>query len=461
MSVHILGNDSAYLETANAAVFTMPEPKALFVKPEVDPKEFQINNTGTTYKGVVYWGEKNTLPMDLVGKVYGQPIVSAAMEFKSLLTFGGGVVICKKDKDGKLIPTDEFKEINAFLEENDINGHLLEQATDLTVFYNIFPEIICNQETRPKVVELNHLEACFSRWEKMNDKGVIEHHFYSALWGEEDNPKDMVATPVLNPKNPIKDLKYKLGIEADPLNKIKPVKDRRFVIPVRFPTPGRFYYSKPYWVSIIESGWYDFAAKIPEFKRALLNNGMVIKYHITILDRFWDDLYKDKGATTDKAKLEAKTTFLTQLNEFLSKPENAGKQFVSKRYMSVDGKIELEAVKITPVKNEYTGGEYLGDLEEVSNILSYGMGVHPSLIGAAPGKNKTINGTEARELFIIKQSMLAPFRDRLLFPLYLVKAINGWPAEAHFTIPNLELTTLDNGTGAKKTISQPAIDNAE
>ena len=89
------------------------------------------------------------------------------------------------------------------------------------------------------------------------------------------------------------------------------------------------------------------------------------------------------------------------------------------------------------------GGDYIEDSEEVSNIISYGMLVHPSLVGASPGKNKAINGTEARELFIMKQALLKPFRDRILRPFYLVKAINKWPADLHFVIPHLELTTLD------------------
>jgi hypothetical protein len=75
------------------------------------------------------------------------------------------------------------------------------------------------------------------------------------------------------------------------------------------------------------------------------------------------------------------------------------------------------------------------------------------LIGSTPGKNKTINGTEARELFIIKQQLMKMYRDRLLMPLYIVKAINKWPDDIFFRIPNLELTTLDNGTGSIKTLS--------
>jgi hypothetical protein len=85
--------------------------------------------------------------------------------------------------------------------------------------------------------------------------------------------------------------------------------------------------------------------------------------------------------------------------------------------------------------------------------MSYGLGVHPSLIGSAPGKAKTINGTEARELFIIKQTLMTPMRDRLLMPLNLIKSINEWPKDIVFKIPNIELTTLDKGTGSQKVIS--------
>jgi hypothetical protein len=102
-------------------------------------------------------------------------------------------------------------------------------------------------------------------------------------------------------------------------------------------------------------------------------------------------------------------------------------------------------ISIEPVKSEKAaGGDYIEDSEEVSNIIAYAMMVNPSMIGPSPGKNKTINGTEARELFIIKQALLKPFRDRILRPLYLIKAINKWPADLHFSIPNVELTTLDN-----------------
>jgi hypothetical protein len=112
-------------------------------------------------------------------------------------------------------------------------------------------------------------------------------------------------------------------------------------------------------------------------------------------------------------------------------------------------------IKITKVGDEKEGGEYIEDSEEVSNIIASALLVHQSIYGPSPGKNKTINGTEARELFIIKQAILKPFRDRILKPFYLTKAINKWPQDLHFVIPNIELTTLDKSkTGSVTKVSE-------
>ena len=48
--------------------------------------------------------------------------------------------------------------------------------------------------------------------------------------------------------------------------------------------------------------------------------------------------------------------------------------------------------------------------------------------------------------------MSKPIRDMLLSPLYIVKKINKWDDDIHFVIPNIMLTTLDQGTGAVKSI---------
>ena len=111
---------------------------------------------------------------------------------------------------------------------------------------------------------------------------------------------------------------------------------------------------------------------------------------------------------------------------------------------------EDKDIIITPLESFFKGGEYIEDSEEVSNMMCYGMGGHPSIIGAAPGKGKSINGTEARELFTIEQALMKMYQDLTLEPLYFVKAINQWPKDIYFAVTNCQLTTLDKGTGATK-----------
>ena len=84
------------------------------------------------------------------------------------------------------------------------------------------------------------------------------------------------------------------------------------------------------------------------------------------------------------------------------------------------------------------------------------MNIHPSIIGAS-GKSKTINGTEARELSTIEQGSMKYIQDLTLLPLEVVKEINGWDKNIHFSVTNIQLTTLDKGTGAVKNTGIPKV----
>jgi hypothetical protein len=262
----------------------------------------------------------------------------------------------------------------------------------------------------------------------------------------------------LHPKRPLLDLKRRLGIEPGIDGKYHPEDIYRYIIPVTFPTPGRAYYQKPYWYSIFESGWFDYACMIPEYKVALMKNQMVIKYIVYISPDYWKELFAVKNCTNDvKKQAEVRAAEYTNIQNFLAGQKNSGKAVITSLKYMADGK-EQPYIKITAVENPFKGGgEFIQDSEEVSNLISFGMGSHQGIIGSSPDKNKTISGSEARELFTIKQAIIKPFRDRLLLPLYLVKAINKWPDDIFFAIPNVKLTTLDKNTGAEKVISQPAL----
>lgn len=443
---------SAYLSGVKAAVTVTPSREVL-ADPGIVPIPLTVK--GKTYRGAIPWGYSNDLPAQIISKVGASPVLSSGMLFNIELGYGTGIVAGRwtyeNDKE-KFTPVLDNKEINTFFEENDIQMYLLEQLTDLNFFYNIFPEIILNKEKTPKIVMLSSKEASFSRWEQMNDMGVVENHFYSAYWAP-NKPEYTDVTPVLNRHMPLRDLRVRMGLQADYEGKtVKNPSDYRFIIPVSFPTPGRSYYQKPYWLAVIESGWYDYAQKIPEFKNALMDNQMSIKYHVELADNYFDKIFATEGITSDENKKARIKKEFADLNKFLSGVKNTGKSVISYVKYSPDGK-DMRQMKITIIESQKQGGEYIEDSEEASNIQSYGIGVHPSLIGSSPGKSKTINGTEARELFIIKQALLKPFRDRLLMPLTLIKNFNGWDPTISFHIPNMQLVTLDKGTGSEKVVS--------
>ena len=451
----VFPNDTAYLPGLAAAI-TFKDSKNIFETPDAIP--LPVNLPQKKYGKVIPWGENNDLPQQIIAKVENSPDLSTGLLFNIQVAFGDGVVACKYDigADGtkKIVPVYDNEEINAFFEENDINGYLIEQLTDLNFFYNVFPEIILdkNDPAKRKVVGLTSKEAAFSRWEEMDKKtGKIKHHFYSAQWAETTNVVEsiIVPTPVLDFKRPIPDLLNRIGRGNDG----KDEKQYRYIVPVSFPTPGRSYYQKPYWYSIIESGWYDFATAIPEFKKYLIQNGMSIKYMIYLSDDYFPDIFSREGIS----KVEDQKTRIAKeyadLNKYLTGLQNTGKSMVSFFKDTHDGKKRYK-IQIEAIKNEFKGGEYIEDSSEVSNMIAYTLGVHPSLIGATPGKTSSMSGTDKRELFIIKQALLKPIRDRILRPLYLVKAINNWDKDIHFAIPNIELTTLDkNKTGTETVIS--------
>ena len=456
--VFVFENGSGFLPGVNAAVL-ITNSKDMFTKPDADPIKLPLKDT--KLRGVVPWGENNNLPQEIIDKVGKSPDLSTDMLFNVQIGYGDGIIACRYSTNEKgektVIPVYDNVEINDFFETNDINGYLLEQLSDLHFFYNIFPEIILNQENPEsrKVLYLSSKEAAFSRWEEMNpETGKIEHHFYSAKWPE-GTPKEeeLEVTKVLDARHPIVDILQRIGREPSKDGKKKDEKTFRYIMPVSFPTPGRTYYQKPYWYSIIESGWYDFAVAIPTFKKYLIENGMTIRYIIRITEDYFPKIFSKEGITDpEKQKDRIKKEF-DDLNKFLTGLKNTGKSMITYHKAYPDGK-EINSIKIEVLDNKFKGGEYLEDSSEVSNMIAYTMGVHPSLIGASPGSSKgSFSGTDKRELFIIKQSLLKPIRDRILRPLYLIKKVNKWPDDIHFAIPNIVLTTLDKNTGSEKKIS--------
>ena len=196
-----------YLPGIQAAVTKAKDSRQMFEYQFIPPYPF---SKGTLdYRGYVPWGPNNDIPQQVKQKVAVSEVLSGGLRFNIDAGYGEGIVYgrIKINDDGtrQFVQANDVDEINAFMENNDINLYLLKQLTDMNYFYNTFPEIILDQNDpdKRKVVVLRSKEACFSRWESMNPKtGYIEHHFYSGKFGiVYPNEDDVDVTEVLAPDN--------------------------------------------------------------------------------------------------------------------------------------------------------------------------------------------------------------------------------------------------------------------
>lgn len=413
---------------------------------EKDLKEVAVDK----YK-IAPWGADNNFPLEVRTLIEASDVMSTNITFNRDVCYGLGPKLVRliKNTNGKVV---DYVELDSGAEydwyiRNDISMFLLEQLTDLVTYHNAFPELI-PEESGNKIYSLRHKEAMFSRWAMMDKKGNIPFHYYCGDW--ESPTKDTVTqSKVIDDYDALTNIKSSIAL-----------KKQRMIFPIYMPSPGRPYYSRPGWYSLFESGWYDHSVSIPLLKKAIMKNNLGVKYIVYVAEEYFEDIIQKEGI--DKSNLKAvKTRIDTEkkaFNDFLSGEKNAGKAILAlKNWKPVGNSVtENKYIEIVEIKNSFDGGEYLPDVETCANIMCYAMGVHPSLIGATPGKGgNSFSGTDKRELFMMKQALMKPVVDRVMRPLQLVKLVNGWASDVTILMPEFVFTTLDkNKSGKEESISK-------
>lgn len=396
------------------------------------------------YRGYVPWGDDNELPYEVVDSVRHDEVLSQNKLFNTLTLYGSGIKLT--NKEGKPLPEGPISE---FFDYNRMSKFFLEQATDMKHFFFSVAVIILSKEG-DKIVRLRHKEAAHTRFEQVDPKtGKIKHLFY-ANWKDNPGADDIETIEVLDLNNPYWDLMVRMGkIPNDEGIVQKTTTTRKFAIVNMFPIPGTAYYPYAYWFSVFQSGWYDIKRLIPRWKKAKLKNGAHIKYHVEIHSKFWELLCEQEGITDKVKMVERCNKEKDNIKKFLTGIDNSGKLWISGFYTTPDGK-EQTYVRITNVDSGKEGGDWIDDSEEASNMLCYADNIHPSMVGAAPGKSKgSSSGSVQRELFTMKQSMEKAYQDILLETLFVLKKFNKWD-DFVYDVPVITLTTLDKGKDAEE-----------
>ena len=422
---------TAYLSGVSAVV-SFPEVGAkeslMYWKPENTNKEW------------AYWGSDDKRPQNILEVVEKNVVASSGLEWLINAFYGGGLVTYRKSvESGKeTYHREDFTEFEDFKEDNFFDEVLEALITDLMFFKMPVPEFYLGRgKYANKIVKINSLDASFSRWGKMEPgRRTINKLFYSAQFPDAKSHQ-IDHSPVFDIRNPYK--------------------NKKFVYRSGYVGPGRLYYPRRAWHSIIDSKWIDISNNIPEVKQSLLKNAMSIKYHIKIPKSYWQDKHKNWDKQTPEKQKEIRQEEMQQMNDFLTGKANVMKTFFS--HYAVDKRTakEVPGWEIIKIDNTIPDGTLTIDMAEANAMILFALNLDPTLKGAGLPNNKQSAGSgsdkrEAKEIFI---SNLGLQRRRFLDWLYFLRKFNEWPRDMEFGFKDTILTTLDkNPTGTEKTLSE-------
>jgi hypothetical protein len=371
----------------------------------------QTNNT--TAVKVANWGDDNNFP-GMIKQLLGKDA-----EMKELINwcvraaYGKGLVCVNTvdwDKDGNPIyeAIRDFNIINWFTSPQ-VRKYCIEAFIDLFTYFNVFPEIIPTRD-RSKIYSIEIKEAIDCRWAQMGDDGKLKTVIFNKNWpaAKLDDPKQTTLIDAIDPY----DYDIVAGVKANKALK-------KFIYPLNYPTIGSTYYQVAHWDGLRVSGWLDIAAKIPEFKTALLKNQMSIKYLIRIPNGYWPSVHKNWDTLTATKQSEIKKAKLEEINKSLTDVKNAGKSILNEVGIDPITKEKIPGWEILPIDDKTKPGAFLEDSQEASAHKMRALGLDPTLgMGAGSGSDKQL----AWNIYL---ALIDPYREIVLDPLHFKAEFDG------------------------------------
>jgi hypothetical protein len=427
---------AAFIPGINAIVTdvaSMPRPTSTVIKTQDSD-------------AMALWGDGNDFPQQVINDVRQDAELPNLLDEKARLAYAGGLIYGKlvRNSDGSeyLEPISGAlqKEIDDWIMRSNITSYLYEVLKDLYWFGNAFPEIVRDSD-RKKIVQLLVQPAEQCRWSKQNKNGIIETCYISA------NFPEAKATDSLTKKLGVIDRYY------DAAGSLLLRKETNLIYPLSIPSPGSNYYQLADWNSIRASGWLAVSKAIPQFKKALLEKQMTIKYHIEVSNQYWEQKYPGFDSKELKDKVQIKETEFKTFQEVMSGASAAGGNLYSPMITDVVLGKEYALWKITAIDDKIKDGTFLEDGKDASLYKYSAIGIHPALLGTMPNNGLGGAGSNIREAHLLYTMKIRPHQDIVLEPLnYLVVPYNKWDGVT-FRLRNSFMNTLDKGSQTTNTVA--------
>lgn len=359
------------------------------------------------------------------------------------------------------------EELQEFIKNNDLMRTYLEMAGDMSLMSQCFCELQLNQrqldkdgrpvptsQWNPKIVGIKPRSVFTTRLERMDSQYRINYAYMSNQWLDStqtltEADRRIAAVPYLAADTAVSDLQRKVR-EARQQRVSRKNRPTRFIMSPR--DFGGPYYSDAMWHSIFAGSIFEYAFTIVDDRLTRKRNSNIIGRVIYIHQEYLKQLYTQQGENKSKTMAQIQQEVFTDINRWLSNPDNAGQALISAVFTGLDGKEHKawEIVEIESKANSQAQAEKT-ELQEISSIIFFAMGLDSKLIGNTPGDATSSGGTDLRERFLVKQIQFAPLQQLMLRPLEVISKFNGWDEHLVWQIDREVLTTLDNSkTGVAK-----------
>lgn len=352
------------------------------------------------------------------------------------------------------------EELHEFIDNNGLMRTYLEMAGDMSLMSQCFCELQLNQrqldengrpvptsQWNPKIVGIKPRSVFTTRLERMDSQYRINYAYLSNQWLDStqtltETDRRIAAVPYLAADTAVSDLNRHVR-EARQQRVSRKNRPTRFIMSPR--DFGGPYYADALWHSIFAGSIFEYAFTIVDDRLTRKRNSNIIGRVIYIHQEYLKHLYTQQGENKSKTMAQIQQEVFTDINRWLSNPDNAGQALISAVFTGLDGKEHKawEIVEIESKANSQAQAEKT-ELQEISSIIFFAMGLDSKLIGNTPGDATSSGGTDLRERFLVKQIQFAPLQQLMLRPLEVISKFNKWDPHLVWQIDREVLTTLDN-----------------
>lgn len=410
-------------------------------------------STLVSIDGFVNHGNGNDVPEEWAKAIENNTVLTGGLRLLTRLLYGGGIVVGKfavenNKRDFQYVDAPEFYK---WAKRTQLSRQYFTQLYDIQHF--AYSVVLLTLSADGKTITRATTEFTRAKWCRFK------------TIGKTNVPTDCVVTPDMGK------FKYRSGNSVTyPVCPIYGGAEwirenlkggESCVVIVKNVDTGRQYYPLPPFVSAINSNWVSIAGDVAVFNKAILDNGVNIKYHLEFHPDFWpakfgEEIWRSLTPEQKKAKAD---TFIEEMKGFLTGAKNADAVIASAmKNVEFDvTKAPYSLLKITLIEGKIASGKdgaYLNVGRESSQHTIMAMELDPSLVGVLPGDSGMGAGSGSNNRVAFNQRVLLakPEQDMYSEWLNIVAEYNKWPAEWEFTTEQGLITTLDAGAETAKQV---------